>query len=119
MAAKVGRDDVRSRTEPLGDLVPREREVEEAVDENERRVAGTVPLEDVVREPGREGDAPRLQGPASIWYTAPLVVVMNSSPRASAWIEAGLAGHEPAGGVSSVAVNVPPSKRPRCSSRAT
>jgi hypothetical protein len=54
--------------EALGDLVPREREVEEAVHEHERGVGarGAVPLEDVVREPGRQRDAARLQGPASM-----------------------------------------------------
>jgi hypothetical protein len=54
VAAQVGRDDVDALREPLGDLVPAETEIEEAVDENERRVARVVPLEQVIREPGRE-----------------------------------------------------------------
>lgn len=56
MTAQVGGDDVDARSEPLRDLVPAEREIEETVDEDERCLRGrwTVPFEDVVGEPRRE-----------------------------------------------------------------
>jgi len=56
VTAQVRRDDVDSRGETLGDLVPAEREVEEAMDEDERRLGGrgALPFEDVVGESRRE-----------------------------------------------------------------
>jgi hypothetical protein len=81
--AQVGCDDVNVWREVLGERTKPVREIEKAVDENDRGLTRTVPLEDVVSEPGREGDSPRLQGPASIWNTWPPTVVRNSSPRAS------------------------------------
>jgi hypothetical protein len=52
VAAYVDGDDVRA--ERGRDLVPAVRVVEEAVDQDDRRVARRVPLEDVRAEPGGE-----------------------------------------------------------------
>jgi hypothetical protein len=83
VAAQIGCDDVNVRREMLGECAPAVREIEEAVDEDDRRLAGGFPLEDVVRQPRGKRDAAGLQGPASIWNSLPPTVVMNSSPRAS------------------------------------
>lgn len=66
VTAQIGRDDVVPRGETLGDLVPAKAEIEKAVQQQERRVARRVPLEDVVRQPCREGNPALPQGPASI-----------------------------------------------------
>lgn len=66
VTAQIGRDDVRVLGEPVGDLAPAVAEIEKAMNEYERRVAGAVPVERVIREPGRERDPARLQGPASM-----------------------------------------------------
>ena len=50
MTAQIGRDDVAVLREPLADLEPAVAEIEEAVQQQERRVAGRIPIENVVRE---------------------------------------------------------------------
>ena len=52
MAANVDRDDVRA--DQRRDLVPAVGEVEKAVDQHDRGIAGRVPLEDVRVEAVRE-----------------------------------------------------------------
>jgi hypothetical protein len=54
MPAQIRRDDMRASRETFGDLSPAVREIEKAVNEDERRVAGAVPVEQVIREPSRE-----------------------------------------------------------------
>jgi hypothetical protein len=63
MATQVGRDDV--GIQKRRDLVPAVREIEKAVDEDERRVAGRFPFENVVAKPGGEREPASVQGPAS------------------------------------------------------
>jgi hypothetical protein len=60
VTAQVGRDDMDALREPLGDLAPAVTEIEEAVDEQIRRVdrRRSVPFEDVIGEPARESEMP-------------------------------------------------------------
>ncbi len=83
VTSQVGCDDVDVRSQFLGERAKTVSEIEEAVDEKDRRVTWRVPFEDVVGEARREREATSLQGPASIWKTLPPTVVRNSSPRAS------------------------------------
>lgn len=66
MPSQIRRDDVTVRSKPLGDLVPAVAEIEEAMEEEERRVERRVPLANVVREPRCQGDAALSQGLASM-----------------------------------------------------
>jgi hypothetical protein len=66
VTTQIGRDDVRVLGEAVGDLAPAVAEIEKAVNEDERRVAGTVPVERVIRQAGRERDPSGIQGPASM-----------------------------------------------------
>jgi hypothetical protein len=59
MTAQIDGDDMRTGWERFGDLVPAISEIEKPVDEDERRRPGWVPLEKVIREPGRERDPTR------------------------------------------------------------
>jgi hypothetical protein len=52
--AQIRRDDVRASRDAFRDFSPAVREIEKAVNEDERRVAGAVPVEQVIREPSRE-----------------------------------------------------------------
>ena len=57
MTAEVRRDDVSASREAFGDFAPAVREIEKAVDENECRVAGAVPVEEVIGEARRERES--------------------------------------------------------------
>jgi hypothetical protein len=54
VAAKVDGDDVCARREALGDFAPAIREIEKAMDEDEGRVARTIPVEQVIRKASRK-----------------------------------------------------------------